>query len=100
MSAVDPLSRRELLQWAAAAAGASAVGACTAQVETVEFVEVGLPLKEAKALALYKDYPNRQDACARCLRFVAPNGCYAVYGPVSASGWCRNFRPINPPPVA
>ena len=100
MSACDPITRRDLLLWSVAAAGASAVGGCAAQVETVEYVEVGLPLKELKALALYKDFPNRQDSCARCLRFVAPNACYAVYGPVSPAGWCRNFRPINPSPVA
>jgi hypothetical protein len=96
MSASDRLTRRALLRQAAATAGAigaSLAGAC-APVEKVEFVEVGLPLKELKSLALYKDYPNREDNCGRCLRFVSPNACYAVYGPVSSIGWCRNFKPI------
>jgi hypothetical protein len=50
-------------------------------------------LKQSKAEAAYRDYPNGPQRCGACVHFRPPNDCEVIQGPVQANGWCRNFRP-------
>jgi hypothetical protein len=97
MSGIDKPGRRAVLQHAAAAIGvigAAVSGCASVEVIIVEERAFVPPQRQKKSLALYKDWPNKGDQCGRCTRYVAPGDCRAVVGPVSAHGWCQNFRAV------
>jgi len=50
------------------------------------------PAKQTKAEARYQDQPNGAQRCGECAHFRPPSDCEVIQGPVSANGWCRNFR--------
>jgi hypothetical protein len=52
--------------------------------------------KMAPALVRYQPTPSAdspEDICAKCVNWVAPDGCRIVAGPISPNGWCVAFAP-------
>jgi hypothetical protein len=100
MATNDNPSRRAVLGQAAAMAGVlgvAAIGGCAAPPAEIVFVDtLEEPYRQKKNVALYKGYPNAPfgHRCGGCIRFVPPNDCVAVQGPVSANGWCQNYRAV------
>ena len=104
------LSRRVLLRNAAVIAGAVSAPALVSGCAPPPPPPVAAPLpppplaqtapppplpviKQTKAEALYRDYPNGPQRCGVCVHFRPPNDCEVIQGPVQPNGWCRNFRP-------
>ena len=75
------LSRRTVLQRAAAAAGASVLSATAAQAAT----------KSPQASAHYQNHPNGGQRCSTCRQFQPPSSCKVVAGTISPNGWCSIY---------
>jgi hypothetical protein len=73
------LSRRALLQ-AAAAAGA---------VPALMMATTPASAKMSQAAVAYQDSPKGSANCANCKLFIAPSSCKSVVGVVSPNGWCK-----------
>lgn len=82
------VSRRELFQRAAIAAGgatlvAASISSAPARADAA---------KMSKAVAAYQDQPKGDQNCANCSLFVAPASCGVVEGTISPSGWCKLYQ--------
>ncbi len=80
------LSRRLLMQKAAAASGAftmlgTIANSAAAQVQT----------KSSQQVAGYRSEPNGGQRCGKCQHFQPPSACKVVAGGISAQGWCRLY---------
>jgi len=82
------LSRRSLLQSAAAAAGAETILGATPNPAAAA------PKISQKAVA-YQDHPDGDKRCDKCVQFQPPNACKVVDGTISPQGSCRIFMPIR-----
>jgi uncharacterized low-complexity protein len=76
------LSRRSVLQRAAAAAGASVLGDATAAQAFT---------KSPQTSARYQDQPSGGQRCANCKQFQPPSSCKVVAGKISPNGWCSIY---------
>jgi high potential iron-sulfur protein len=76
------VSRRQLLQGVAMAAGGAAI--VVAAVRPAE-------AKMAQKAAGYQATPKDGQSCANCALFKAPSSCTLVDGTVSPDGWCRFY---------
>lgn len=45
-----------------------------------------------KAVAHYRDRPNDNQRCGKCVMFRAPDRCSKVIGEIQPTGWCRFFE--------
>lgn len=80
------LSRRLLMQEAAAASGAFAMSAAIANSAAAQ-----LQAKSPPQVAGYQSQPNGGQRCGLCQHFQPPSSCKVVAGQISAQGWCRLF---------
>jgi len=83
MSKIE-LSRRLLMQKAAAASGALAMSGTIANSAAAQ-------AKSAPQVAGYQNEPNGGQRCGNCQHFQPPSACKVVAGRISAQGWCRLF---------
>jgi hypothetical protein len=79
------LSRRGLLQGAAAAAAGVAVSTTADEALAKK--------KKSQADVAYQDTPHGKEKCDNCEPFIPPNQCRTVEGLVSAQGWCTIYSP-------
>jgi hypothetical protein len=84
-TAFPTLSRRSLLQGAAAAAGI--VGATPNLAEAQP--------KISKVAVNYQDHPDGDKRCDKCAQFQPPDACKMVEGTISPQGSCRIFMPSH-----
>ena len=84
-------SRRAFFRQTAMAA--SLLGATVASGSSLAAQAPGR--KQTKQEAGYRDHPTGPYRCGVCANFISPNDCKKVQGPVSPSGWCQNFAPID-----
>jgi len=75
------LSRRSLLQGAAAAAGILGAAPTPATAQP----------KISKVAVNYQDHPDGDKRCEKCVQFQPPDGCKVVEGTISPQGSCRIF---------
>lgn len=78
------LSRRQLMQKAAAASGAFAVSATIANSAAAQ-------AKSSPQVAGYQSDPKDGQRCGQCQHFQPPSACKVVAGRISAQGWCRLY---------
>jgi hypothetical protein len=77
------LSRRSLLQGAAAAAGIFGATSKLAEAQP----------KISKVAVNYQDHPDGDKRCDKCAQFQPPDACKMVDGTISPQGSCRIFVP-------
>jgi len=75
------LSRRSLLQGAAAAAGILGAAPTPATAQP----------KISKVAVNYQDHPDGDKRCDRCVQFQPPDACKVVEGTISPQGSCPIF---------
>jgi High potential iron-sulfur protein len=78
------LSRRLLMQKAAAASGAFAMLATIANSAAAQ-------AKSPPQVAGYQTEPKDGQRCSQCQHFQPPSACKVVAGRISAQGWCRLY---------
>ncbi len=78
----EPVSRRSLLQ--GAAAGAAGLIAVPATVEAAT--------KKTQQQVAYQSSPKGTERCDNCSLFIKPNKCRSVSGTISAQGWCKIWK--------
>lgn len=78
------LSRRLLMQKAAAASGAFTVLGAIANSAAAQ-------AKSPPQVAGYQSEPNGGQRCGNCQHFQPPSACKVVAGRISAQGWCRLY---------
>lgn len=78
------LSRRLLIQKAAAASGAFALSGTIANGAAAQ-------AKSSPQVAGYQSEPNGGQRCGICQHFQPPSGCKVVAGRISPQGWCRLY---------
>ena len=76
------LSRRGLLQTAAATVGGAAALMCMA---------LPAEAKMTQKAAAYQLTPKGAQNCANCAVFKAPSSCTLVDGTIVPGGWCRFY---------
>jgi len=82
-----PVSRRALLQGGAGTAGAAiTLGATPNSASAV--------VKLSQKVAAYRDHPDGDKHCGKCVQFQPPTACKLVDGTVSPEGYCRFFVPV------
>jgi hypothetical protein len=82
------ISRRQILNIAAGAAGASITGAA-AIIGTSTAAQAA---KVSQKLVKYQDTPKGEQRCDNCELFEAPSSCKNVDGTIAAQGWCVVYR--------
>jgi High potential iron-sulfur protein len=82
------ISRRQILNIAAGAAGASITSAA-AIIGTSTDAQAA---KVAQKLVKYQDTPKGEQRCDNCDLFEAPSSCKNVDGTIAAQGWCMVYR--------
>ena len=88
MTGCRAISRRQILNIAAGAVGASITGVA-AIIGTSTSAQAA---KVAQKLVKYQDTPKGEQRCDNCALFQAPDACQNVEGPVAAQGWCLVYR--------
>jgi hypothetical protein len=83
MTKID-LSRRLLMQKAAAASGAFTMLGAIAN-------DAAAQAKSPPQVAGYQSEPNGGQRCGNCQHFQPPSACKVVAGRISAQGWCRLY---------
>lgn len=78
------LSRRMLIQKAAAASGAFTMLGTIANSAAAQ-------AKSSPQVAGYQSEPNGGQRCGICQHFQPPSACKVVAGRISAQGWCRLY---------
>jgi len=78
------LSRRRLMQKAAAASGAFAMLGTIASSAAAQ-------AKSLQQVAGYQSEPKDGQRCSQCQHFQPPSACKVVAGRISAQGWCRLY---------
>ena len=78
------MSRRDVLQGVAYAAGVAAVIASTDRASAAK-------PKRTQADVAYQDHPKGAERCDNCAPFIPPDGCKTVEGKVAAAGWCKIY---------
>jgi len=79
------LTRRAFFRGAATVAGAALAG-------TVIPIRIANAQQKASKQAMqYRDKPNGDQECDKCMQFVAPDSCKVVDGKISPKGWCVAF---------
>jgi hypothetical protein len=82
-TALATLSRRSLLQGAAAVAGILGATSNLAEAQP----------KISKVAVNYQDHPDGDKRCDKCAQFQPPDACKMVEGTISPQGSCRIFTP-------
>src|SRR4051812_34274143 len=87
---IEPVSvsRRVFLGKALSGVATTALGFVAVYTGIAEARE-----KATKAVAHYRNYPNKGQVCAGCVHYIFPITCGAVAGPISPHGWCRFYKP-------
>jgi hypothetical protein len=83
------MSRRALIEAAAAIGGALAGGWPRTAAATDQ--DIAEEDKIKKTEALYQQQPKGQQRCEICLQFEAPDRCRIVQAPINPKGWCQFF---------
>jgi hypothetical protein len=78
-NSIKEISRRGLLQVAAAAGAVPALMLATRSADA----------KMSLASVAYQGSPRGSQNCANCKLFIAPAACKSVAGEVSPNGWCK-----------
>jgi len=78
------ISRRLLMQKAAAASGALALSGTIANSAAAQ-------ARSSPQVAGYQSGPNGGQSCGQCRHFLPPSACKVVSGPITAQGWCRLY---------
>jgi hypothetical protein len=85
MTEPHTISRRQVLNIAAGAAGASITGAAT--VIGTSAAQAGLSKQAAK----YQDQPKGDQRCDNCTSFAPPLACKLLDGTILPNGWCTRW---------
>ena len=88
MTGSQGISRRQVLNIAAGAAGASIAGA----VAIIGASTAAQAAKVSQKIVKYQDTPKGEQRCDNCELFEAPSSCKNVDGTVAAEGWCIVYR--------
>ena len=80
------LSRRLMLQKAAAAIGSGAILGTIATSAAAQFKP-----RSPQQVAGYQSTPNGGQRCSGCRQFQPPRACKVVAGRISPEGWCRIY---------
>ena len=84
-TAFATLSRRSLVQSAAAAVGILGTTPNLAEAQT----------KISKVAVNYQDHPDGDKRCDKCAQFHPPDACKMVEGTISSKDSCRIFMPSH-----
>ena len=81
----EDISRRTFFQRIAALAiGAAAFTSLAPHFASAQ-------TKMAQKAAQYRDTPNGEKTCEKCVLFIAPDGCKMVEGKINPQGWCMLY---------